>query len=303
MSRILVVDDEASILSVLHQHLELEGFDVVQAIGGERAQEILQTEVFDLMISDIRMEPVNGLELLRMAKTIHPNMATIMMTAHGSVETSVEAMKEGAFDYVLKPFKLDEIKITVQRALEYQHLRSENDQLRSQLQARHGFAGMIAGSDAMRKICDMITMVAPTDNTVLISGESGTGKEVVAKTIHANSVRRKKPFVAVNCSGIPETLLESELFGHVRGAFSDAKSDRDGLFKAAEGGTLFLDEIGTMPINLQAKLLRALQEREIRPVGSDKDMKVNVRVIAATNEDMQSCIANKTFREDPFSAA
>jgi len=300
MSRILIVDDEAPILALLNNILSSDGHEVVQASNGTRAKEILTVEGFDLMISDVHMAPMDGLELLREAKALAPNMSVLMLTGHASVASSVEAMKQGAYDYVTKPFKPDELRLTVQRALEFQHLIFENDKLRAELDIRHGFEGMIAESAAMRKVCDTILKTAPTDRTVLITGESGTGKEVVAQTIHKNSVRKRQRFEAINCSAIPETLLESELFGYVKGAHNKADRDRDGLFKAANGGTLFLDEIGTMPMNLQAKLLRVLQEGEIRPLGSDKAFKVDVRVIAATNEQISKSIEDRIFREDLY---
>jgi len=300
MSRILIVDDEAPILALLNNILSADGHEVVQASNGTRAKEILAEEKFDLLISDIQMVPMNGLELLREAKALDPNMSVLMLTGHASVATSVEAMKQGAFDYVTKPFKPDELRLTVQRALEYQHLIFENHKLRAELDIRHGFDGMIAESKSMIEVCEKITKIAPTDITVLITGESGTGKEVVAQTVHKNSIRKRQPFEAINCSAIPETLLESELFGFVKGAHNKADRDRDGLFKAANGGTLFLDEIGTMPMNLQAKLLRVLQEGEIRPLGSDKAEKVDVRVIAATNEKISKSIEENVFREDLY---
>ena len=209
-------------------------------------------------------------------------------------------MKLGAFDYVTKPFKVDELLITVQRALEYRRAISENEELKAQIQASYGFENMVAESPDMRKICDMVKRVAPTDQTVLIGGESGTGKEVIAKAIHANSVRKKKPFVPINCAALPEQLLESELFGHVKGSFTGASGDKEGLFETADGGSIFLDEIGSMPKSLQGKLLRVLQEREVRKVGGTKTRKIDVRVVAASNEDMEDMIAKGDFREDLF---
>jgi two-component system, NtrC family, response regulator PilR len=300
MSRILLVDDEPSILSVLSTLMRSQGFEVVPVLGGDKAKDILTSEQFDLMISDIRMSPVDGIELLKYAKSVKPGMSAIMITAYASVETAVEAMKLGAFDYVTKPFKVDELLITVQRALEYRRAISENEELKAQIHASYGFENMVAESADMRKICDMVKRVAPTDQTVLIGGESGTGKEVIAKAIHANSVRKKKPFVPINCAALPEQLLESELFGHVKGSFTGASGDKEGLFETADGGTIFLDEIGSMPKSLQGKLLRVLQEREVRKVGGTKTRKIDVRVIAASNEDMDAMIANGEFREDLF---
>lgn len=300
MVRILLVDDEPSILSVLSTLLKGRGFETQPALGAAKALEMLRSESFDLMITDVRMQPIDGLELLKRAKGLHPSMAVIVITAYGSVESAVEAMKDGAFDYVTKPFKVDELLITVQRALEYRRALSENQMLKAQLQARYGFENMVAESAAMRKICKLIERVAPTDQTVLIGGESGTGKEVVAKAIHANSARTSKSFVPINCAALPEPLLESELFGHMKGSFTGASQDKEGLFETADGGTLFLDEIGSMTLNLQGKLLRVLQEREIRRVGGVKQIPVDVRVIAASNEDLEGMIAAGKFREDLF---
>ncbi len=300
MPSILLVDDEPSILSVLSTLLKGQGFDIRPALGGEKALEYLRSDPFDLMITDIRMQPVDGLELLRTAKSLHPSMAVMMITAYGSVETAVDAMKKGAFDYVTKPFKVDELLITVQRALEYRRALSENQQLKAQLEARYGFENIVAESGGMRKICSMIERVAPTDQTVLISGESGVGKEVIAKAIHTNSVRKQKSFVPLNCAALPEPLLESELFGHVKGAFTGAASDKEGLFEVASGGTIFLDEIGSMSLNLQSKLLRVLQEKEIRRVGGTKQIKVDPRVIAASHENLEDLIKEGRFREDLY---
>lgn len=300
MANILLVDDEPSILSVLSTLLKAEGHDVVPALGGEKALEVLKDQEFDLMISDIRMSPVDGMQLLTMVRKEYPRMAAIMITAYGSVETAVEAMKQGAFDYVTKPFKVDELLITVQRALEYNNALVENVNLKAQLEARYHFENIIAESPAMRKCCEMIERVAPTDATVLIQGESGTGKELVAKAIHAYSKRKKKPFVPINCAAMPEPLLESEMFGHVKGAFTGASANKEGLFEVANGGTIFLDEIGSMPASIQGKLLRVLQEKEIRQVGGTKTISVDVRVLAATNERLETLMEQEKFREDLY---
>ena len=300
MPRILVVDDEPSILSVLSTLLRQQEYEVEPVLGGQKAVEVLGQQSYDLMISDIRMSPVDGMELLRTARDLRPEMGVMMVTAYGSVETAVEAMKLGAYDYVTKPFKVDELLMTVQRALEYYGLRRENEELKGQLNNRPKFGNMVAASPAMRRICDMVAKVAPTDQTVMVGGESGRGKEVVAKSIHSLSVRKKKPFIAINCAALPEPLLESELFGHVKGAFTGASSDKKGLFEEAHEGTIFLDEIGSMPQSLQGKLLRVLQEREVRRVGGNKTVSVDVRVIAASNENLEAMIADNTFREDLF---
>ena len=300
MARILLVDDEPSILSVLSTLMKSEGHESVAVRGGEKAQEILLAESFDLMISDIRMAPVDGMQLLKVAHRERPDMAVIMLTAYGSVETAVLAMKEGAFDYVTKPFKVDELLLTVQRALDYTRVRNENDDLRLQLGVRYQFEHIVAESAAMRRVCEIIGRVARTDATVLILGESGTGKELVAQAIHAHSARRGRKFIPINCAALPEPLLESEMFGHVKGAFTGATATKIGLFEAADGGTIFLDEIGTMPAGIQAKLLRVLQDRQIRKVGSNDSMPVDVRVIAATNDRLEKAIEEQRFREDLY---
>jgi DNA-binding NtrC family response regulator len=240
------------------------------------------------------------MQLLKQARREKPGSAVIMLTAYGSVETAVEAMKEGAFDYVTKPFKVDELLITVKRALEYINIVAENASLRAQLETRYHFENIVAESPAMRSVCEMIERVAPTDTTILILGESGTGKELVAKAVHAYSLRKTKAFVPINCAAMPEPLLESELFGHVKGAFTGATSNKEGLFEAANGGTIFLDEIGSMPLNLQGKLLRVLQELEIRKVGGTQTISVDVRVLAATNDELEEQIRQGVFREDLF---
>ncbi|MBN1557307.1 MAG: sigma-54-dependent Fis family transcriptional regulator [Lentisphaerae bacterium] len=300
MPRILLVDDEPSILSVLSTLLKAEGYEVASALGGEKARELMRSERFDLMISDVRMSPVNGMDLLRLAHDELPAMPVIMLTAHGSVETAIEALKLGAFDYVTKPFKVDELLITVQRAIDYNRALVENEDLRAQLDARYHLENIVAKSAAMRNVCEMIKKVAPTDTTVLIYGESGTGKELVARAIHAYSPQRDKDFLAVNCAALPETLLESEMFGHVKGAFTGASADKVGLFEEANGSTIFLDEIGSMPLSIQGKLLRVLQQKEIRRVGSNKTISINARVLAATNTDLEDMISRNQFREDLY---
>ena len=300
MARILLVDDEASILSVLSTLLKAEGHEVVPVLGAEKAQEVIKSQKFDLMISDIRMSPVDGMQLLRMIRKEKPDTAAIMITAYGSVETAVEAMKEGAFDYVTKPFKVDELLITVTRALEYRDAMAENVTLKAQLESKYQFENIIAESPAMRKVCEMIERVAPTDTTVLILGESGTGKELVAKALHAHSRRKTKCFLPINCAAMPEPLLESEMFGHMKGAFTGATANKEGLFETASGGTIFLDEIGAMPLSIQSKLLRVLQEKEVRRVGGNENIPVDVRVLAATNDRLEALIEEGTFREDLF---
>ena len=300
MSRILLVDDEPSILSVLSTLLRAEGHEVVPILGGEKAQDVVKSDSFDLMISDIRMSPVDGMQLLKIARNEKPSMSVIMITAYGSVETAVEAMKDGAFDYVTKPFKVDELLITVQRALEYHNALAENVNLKKQLEFRYRFENIIAESPAMRNVCEMIERVGPTDTTVLILGESGTGKELVARAIHSHSRRANKRFLPINCAAMPEPLLESEMFGHVKGAFTGASVNKEGLFEAANGGTIFLDEIGAMPLSIQSKLLRILQEKELRKVGGTETIPVDVRVLAATNDRLERLIEEGKFREDLY---
>lgn len=299
-SKILLVDDEASILNVLSTILKAEDYDVVPVLDGEKAKEIINSDIFDLMLCDIRMSPVDGMQLLKLARERRPLMSVIMLTAYGTVETAIEALKVGAFDYVTKPFKVDELLIIVKRALDYGRALSENKDLKAQLGIRYQLENIVAESPAMQHVCEMIRKVAPTDTTILIYGESGTGKEVVAKAIHACSSRKNERFLAVNCAALPEPLLESEMFGHVKGSFTGASANKDGLFEAANGGTIFLDEIGSMPLSIQGKLLRVLQEKEVRKVGSNKDVSIDTRVIAATNTKLEILIEKGAFREDLY---
>ncbi|MDD5483597.1 MAG: sigma-54 dependent transcriptional regulator [Kiritimatiellae bacterium] len=300
MAKILLVDDEASILSVLSVLLKAEGYEVVPVDNGEKALELLKTTPFDLMISDIRMRPMDGITLLKAARELKSAMSVLMVTGYGTIETAVEALKYGAFDYITKPFKVDELLITVQRALEYNRTINENLDLKAQLTGKYRFENIIAESRSMQHVCEMIERVAPTDATVLIYGESGTGKELVAQAIHAHSPRKNKKFLPLNCAALPEPLLESELFGHVKGAFTGAASDKTGLFEVANNGTLFLDEIDSMPLGIQAKLLRVLQDKQIRRVGGNEPISVDVRVLAATNTRLEQLIAKGTFREDLY---
>ena len=299
-ARILVVDDEKSMRDLLSITLEKEGYDVLTAAGGEPAIEALHRESVDAVITDLRMPKVDGLQVLRVAKEVSPDTAVIVITAVASTETAVEAMKLGAYDYITKPFKLDEVNLIVRNALEHKRLRDENLYLRRQLETQHRFENIIGKSGVIAEVFDTIRKIADGPSTVMITGESGTGKELVARAIHFNSFRRDKPFVSVNCGAIPEGLIESELFGHVRGAFTGAVANKVGLFSAAEGGTLFLDEIAEIPALLQVKLLRAIQVREIRRVGDTKDIKTDVRLIAASNRDLEQAVAEGTLREDLF---
>ncbi len=299
-ARVLVVDDAKSMRDLLSITLEKEGYDVATAAGGEPAIEALRRDPTDVVITDLRMPKVDGLQVLRTAKEISPDMAVIVVTAVASTETAVEAMKLGAYDYITKPFKLDEVSLIVRNALERKRLRDENLYLRKQLETQHRFENIIGKSAVILEVFDTIRKIADSPSTAMVTGESGTGKELVARAIHFNSLRRDKPFVSVNCGAIPEGLMESELFGHVRGAFTGAVSNKVGLFSAGEGGTLFLDEITEIPPLLQVKLLRAIQTREIRRVGDTKDIKTDVRLIAASNRHLEEAVEQGVLREDLY---
>ncbi len=300
MNRILIVDDEQSMRELLSIMLRKEGFDVVTADNGESAIRAVQADIYDLVITDIRMPNIDGIDLLRAVKEISPETVVIVITAYATTETAVDALKLGAYDYITKPFKNEEIKLVVQKALEKRLLRKENILLRREIETRVGFDNFIGVSDAMKEVFSLIRQVADTTSTVLITGESGTGKELVARAIHAQSSRKNNPFVTVNCGALPETLLESELFGYMKGAFTGAVANRQGLFEAANGGTIFLDEISATTPALQIKLLRVLQEREFKRVGGTADIRVDVRVIAASNKDLPGEVARGTFREDLY---
>jgi len=300
MSTILVVDDEMSMLEVLSEMLAREGYTVETTPDTAKAIARVERSGVDLVISDLKMEPMDGLELLRRLKRVDPEVVVIVMTAYASYETAVEAMREGALEYVMKPFKKDEILLKVKLGLQQRAILDENRMLKREIAGRYQYENIIGTSKPMEAIYRLIEKVAPTDSTVLITGESGTGKELVARALHYNSPRREKPFCAVNCGALPETLLESELFGHVRGAFTGAHADKDGLFEAANKGTILLDEIGTMSPTMQMKLLRVLQEREVKRVGSNEVKHIDVRVLAATNEDLADCVKKGQFREDLF---
>ena len=299
--RILIVDDEPRILLLLQSLLKANGYDVVAARDGAGALEIVQKGEVDITITDLRMSPMDGMTLFKEIKAVAPNMPVILLTAYATVDTAVEAMKSGIFDYITKPFKVDDMVACLKRAEEKLGGVDRVAEASSEMTPpKTRFDGLIAHSPAMVAVCDMIQKVAPTAATVLINGESGTGKEVIARTIHRNSTRASKPWVAVNCAAIPENLLESEMFGHVKGSFTGALSDKAGLFEVADGGTLFLDEISSMPLILQGKLLRVLQEREIRRVGGTKDIPVDVRVIAAANSNLEEAVVKGTFRSDLY---
>jgi len=300
MVRVLLVDDEANILSILSTLLRSEGYEVLSVREGEKACELIKNEVFDLIILDIRMAPIDGMTILKLTRSEQPHTSVIMLTAYGSIETAIEAMKLGAFDYITKPFKVDELLLTVHRALDYRKALSDNVNLKAEIKTKYRLENIVAESQSMKNVCEMIERVAPTDTTVLIYGESGTGKELVAKAFHLYSHRKNNKFLAVNCAALPEPLLESEVFGHMKGAFTGATCTKKGLFEAAEGGTIFLDEIGAMPLSIQSKLLRVLQEKEIRRVGGTENVPVNVRILAATNVRLEDAIKAGTFREDLY---
>jgi DNA-binding NtrC family response regulator len=297
---LLIVEDEAPLREVLAERLTDNGYDVVQAANGESALERLAEFAFDIIVTDLRLPGVDGGKVLEAAIARYPEIIVIVVTGYGTVKDAVEAIKRGAADFVTKPFQFDELLHALESALEQRRLKSENAYLRSQLERRYSFAGIIGRSRPMRDLFQLLETVSGTSSTILVTGETGTGKELVARAIHHNSPRRNGPFVALNCSAIPETLLEAELFGHVRGAFTGAVGTRLGRFELAHRGTLLLDEVGTMGGPLQMKLLRALQEREVERIGDSRPIKVDVRVIAATNSDLAKLVAEGLFREDLF---
>ncbi len=297
---ILIVDDERSIRVGLNGLLSKEGYEVSLAENGAEALRMLVSQPFDLVLTDLRMPGLDGVSLLKQVKTQYPDVVVIMMTAYGSEKIAVEAMKAGAYDYLVKPFDNDEVRIILQQALEQAALRREVRQLRERCEAAFRFERMIGSSPAMQRVFDVVKKVAPTDLTVLITGESGTGKELIANALHQNSPRKNGPFIKVNCAAMTRELVESELFGHEKGAFTGAVALREGKFEAADGGTLFLDEIGDMSQDTQAKVLRVLQEREFERVGGNRTIKVEVRVLAATNRNLQQMVQEGKFREDLF---
>jgi len=299
-ARIMVIDDEESMCKFMQIMLKKEGYGVSSAQSGKEALEELQNSHYDLVIADLMMPEMNGLELLSKVKSIDPELNFIVMTAYASVDTAIEALKKGAFDYIAKPFKVDELKITIKKSLEQKRIVKENLDLKRQLKKEFSLDSFIGDTPEIIEMKKLVEKVALTDSTVLIQGESGTGKELVAKAIHHHSRRADKPFVTINCAALPETLLESELFGHTKGAFTGAIKDKEGLFFVADGGTFFLDEIGVISQAIQVKLLRVLEEKEITPVGSTKPIQVEVRLIAATNADLEQEVKLGNFRADLF---
>src|SRR5882672_9780919 len=300
LKHLLLVEDEAPLRQAIAEQLADRGYQVEQAESGEAALARLADFAFDIIVTDLRLPGIDGSAVVDAAVGRYPNIIAIVVTGYGTVKHAVEAIKRGAWDFVNKPFQIDELLHVLDSALEQQRLRSENAYLRAQLEERYRFEGVVGKGRAMSRLFQLLETVAPTSSTILITGETGTGKEVVARAIHHNSPRRMHRFVALNCSAIPETLLEAELFGHVRGAFTGAVGNRQGRLEQAHKGTLFLDEVGTMSPGLQMKLLRVLQEREFERVGDSHTTKVDVRVIAATNSDLGKMVAEGTFREDLF---
>ena len=298
--QILVVDDDEGLLHLLKMRLSAEGFAVTSCTTGHEALVEAKKKMFDLAITDLRLRGEDGLDVTEELLRIHPQLPVIILTAHGSIPNAVEAMQRGAFGYLTKPFDDKELKATIEKALSQQRMSKEIQRLKSLVKELYGLENVVARNPTIQRLFQQIAQVADSDATILLFGETGTGKEVMARVAHTNSRRSKGPFVALNCAAIPETLFESELFGHVRGAFTSAHGAKKGLFQSANGGTIFLDEIGEMPLSMQVKLLRAVQEREVREVGSELSTKIDVRIIAATNKDLGEAVKNGSFRNDLY---
>jgi two-component system response regulator GlrR len=298
--RIMVVDDDRNLLELARMRLESADYQVATALTEEQAVEALKAEPVDLSIIDLQLAKQDGISLMQELHAINPEMPVIILTAFGTIESAVEAMKKGAYSYLTKPFEARELLFQLEKALENRRLNSEVKRLRGLLEERYGFENIVAKSDKMRKVLELVSRSAKTDSTIYIHGESGTGKELIAKAVHLSSERRDRPFIAINCAALPEALLQSELFGHEKGAFTGAVRKAPGLVTQADGGTFFLDEIGDMPLGIQAKLLRVLEEKKFYPVGGDKPVEVDVRLIVATNKDLESEVRRGTFREDLF---
>ncbi len=299
-ANILVVDDDTAHRTMLATLLASWGYSVVEADDGGRAVEAVRRQAFDLILMDVRMIEMSGIEALERIKTINPAISVVLMTAYASVETAVEAIRKGAYDYLTKPLDFDKLRLAVQRAMEHLRLQAENRQLKADLGRDLNRGHIIGHSPAMNRLLETVAQVAPTEATVLITGESGTGKELIAAAVHENSLRRRGPLVKINCAAITETLLESELFGHEKGAFTGADRRKEGRIVQAHGGSLFLDEVGEMPLTMQVKLLRAIQEREVVRVGGEESVAVDVRIIAATNRDLGKMIGDGSFRQDLY---
>ncbi|CCQ91807.1 Transcriptional regulatory protein pilR [Nitrospina gracilis 3/211] len=300
MSKILIVENEKSMRDLLTIVLEKDGHEVETARNGEVAVDMIQDHQYDVVLTDINMPRANGIDVLDAVNHVLPGTPVIMMTAYASAETAVETMKKGAYDYLSKPFKIEELQLIIKNAAEKKRLADENTYLKSALKDKYQFANIIGKSEGMRQVFDYINKVANSNATVLIGGESGTGKELVAKALHFNSNRKNYPFISINCGAMPENLLESELFGHEKGAFTSADSTKIGLMEAANKGTFFLDEISEAPLSIQVKLLRVLQEKEFTRVGGTKPIKVDLRIIAASNRDLAQAVKDKEFREDLY---
>ncbi len=298
--KILVVDDEQSMREFLEIMLKKEGYRISLASNGEEVIKLLEKDIFDLVLLDIRMPKMDGIAVLKRIKGLSPETVVIMITAYASADTAIKAMKEGAYDYITKPFKIEEIKLIIRNALEKRNLQRENIFLKQAVQDRYHFDSIIGQGPKMLALYDLLEKVSPTKTNILVTGESGTGKELVAKAIHYNSPRKNQPFVTLNCGAIPEALIESELFGHMKGSFTDAIATKKGLFEVADEGTLFLDEISELPLLMQVKLLRVLQDREFKRVGGTEDIRVDVRIIAATNKNLEEAVTERRFREDLF---
>jgi two-component system response regulator HydG len=298
--KVLVIDNDPAHAEAMAESLRSIGFECTVATTGQEGAALLGVGTYEIVITDLKMPEVGGLEILARCKEVQPDAEVILVTGHGTIESAVEAMQRGAFNYLLKPLDLKQLRAVVENAARSQYLRRANAELHRRLDERFGFEGVIGNSPQMLDVVNRLQRIAPTDATVLIQGETGTGKELVAKAIHQNSPRKKRPFVPLNCAALSEHILESELFGHIRGAFTDASSDRQGKFEYANGGTLFLDEVGDMPVPTQIKLLRVLESGEITRVGSNDPVHVDVRIISATNRDLATAIAAGTFREDLY---
>jgi len=299
-ARVLIVDDEKIIRDSLEMLLKEEGYKTDSAADGEEALAKLKTESFDVVLSDIKMPKLDGIELMQKAAELSPNTFFIIMTAYASVNTAIDALRQGAYDYLIKPVEFEDVILRMKRLLSYRKMAIENKTLRQRLTAGEGFQNLIGKSESMKRVFELISRVAQTNSNVLIVGKSGTGKELVAKAIHYNGLRKDQIFLPVNCGAISENLIESELFGHKKGAFTGASEDKLGLFKVADGGTLFLDEIGDLPLNLQVKLLRVLEDKQFIPVGGTRPVSTDVRIIAATNQNLYEKTKSGDFREDLF---